>query len=63
MRLNRDGLFQSAAEASAFLTYYLSFDWTETGDYEIAEVWAPPATGVGSREWGRDLPHDTWSPP
>jgi hypothetical protein len=42
-RLNRDGLFRSADEASAFLTYYLSFDWTETGEYEIAEVWAPPA--------------------
>jgi hypothetical protein len=38
-RLNRDGLFHLAAEASAFLAYYLSFDWTETGDYEIAEVW------------------------
>jgi hypothetical protein len=20
---------------------YLSFDWMETGDYEIAEVWVP----------------------
>lgn len=43
-RLNRDGLFRSAEEASAFLAYYLSFDWTETGDYEMAEVWAPVAS-------------------
>lgn len=43
-RLNRDGLFRSAEEASAFLAYYLSFDWTETGEYEIAEVWAPAAS-------------------
>ena len=43
-RLNRNGLFRSAQEASAFLRYYLSFDWTETGDYEIADVWAPAAS-------------------
>jgi len=43
-RLNRDGLFRSAQEARAFLRYYLSFDWTETGEYEIAEVWAPAAS-------------------
>jgi len=40
-RLNHNGLFDSATHAQEFLTYYLSFDWTETGDYEIAEVWAP----------------------
>lgn len=45
-RLNRDGLFRSAEEASAFLRYYLSFDWTETGEYEIAEIWAPAASSV-----------------
>jgi hypothetical protein len=43
-RLNRDGLFRSAEEASAFLAYYLSFDWTETGEYEIAKVWVPAAS-------------------
>lgn len=43
-RLNRDGLFPSAEEARVFLAYYLSFDWTETGEYEIAEVWAPVAS-------------------
>lgn len=44
IRLNRDGLFRSAEDASAFLAHYLSFDWTETGEYEIAEVWAPVAS-------------------
>lgn len=28
-------------EASNFIDYYTSFDWTEEGDYEIIEVWAP----------------------
>jgi hypothetical protein len=42
--LNANGLFRSAQEASEFLRYYLSFDWTETGEYEIAEVWAPAAS-------------------
>jgi hypothetical protein len=40
-RLNGYGLFNSANEADNFLTYYLSFDWTETGDYQIIEVWIP----------------------
>jgi hypothetical protein len=40
-RLNRYGLFDSASEAEAFLAFYLSHDWTETGDYEAAEVWMP----------------------
>lgn len=40
-RLNSYGLFNSANEANNFLTYYLSFDWTETGDYQIIEVWIP----------------------
>jgi hypothetical protein len=40
-RLNADGLFGDAATATEFLTCYRSFPWTETGDYEIAEVWAP----------------------
>lgn len=39
-RLNPNGLFDDPAEASAFLAHYRSFDWTETGDYEIAAVWA-----------------------
>jgi hypothetical protein len=43
VRLNANGLFDDADTARAFLTYYLSFDWTETGDYKIAEVWAEPA--------------------
>ncbi len=37
-KLNRYGMFSSPEEASNFLRYYLSFDWTETGEYEIAEV-------------------------
>ena len=40
-RLNSSGLFGDIATAQAFLDYYLSFDWTETGDYTIAEVWVP----------------------
>lgn len=37
-KLNHYGLFNSPQEAQSFLDYYLSFDWTETGDYFIAEV-------------------------
>jgi hypothetical protein len=40
-RLNSSGLFSDVDTAQAFLDYYLSFDWTETGDYAIAEVWVP----------------------
>jgi hypothetical protein len=45
-QLNPRGLFSSAQLASEFLAYYLSFDWTETGDYEIAEVWAASVAGA-----------------
>lgn len=38
-RTNEHGLFRSAEEAAAFLQFYLSQDWTETGDYVIAEVY------------------------
>ncbi len=41
LRLNKYGLFDSAVEASNFIDYYTSFDWTEEGDYEIIEVWDP----------------------
>jgi hypothetical protein len=37
-RLNRFGLFSSPAAAQTFLNFYLSLDWTETGDYVVAEV-------------------------
>ena len=37
-KLNRYGLFETYDIAKAFLDFYLSFDWTETGEYEIAEV-------------------------
>ena len=37
-KLNQYGMFNSAEETEAFLKFYLSFDWTETGDYETAEV-------------------------
>ncbi len=40
-QLNANGLFDEAALAAEFLAYYLSFDWTETGEYEIASVWIP----------------------
>lgn len=39
-RLNSNGLFEDAQAAAEFLAYYLSIDWTERGEYEIAEVWA-----------------------
>jgi hypothetical protein len=37
-KLNKYGLFEAPDTALAFLDYYLSFDWTETGEYEIVEV-------------------------
>lgn len=37
-KLNRHGLFDTPEAAKAFLDYYLSFDWTETGPYVITEV-------------------------
>lgn len=49
-RLNQHGLFESAQEASAFLAFYLSFDWTETGEYEIADVWAPTTAAQHRRK-------------
>jgi hypothetical protein len=45
-RLTRDGLFRSAEEARQFLAFYLSFDWTETGEYELAEVFAPAGSST-----------------
>lgn len=37
-QLNSHGMFATAATAQAFLDYYLSFDWTERGDFLIAEI-------------------------
>jgi hypothetical protein len=37
-KLNQYGLFNSADDAVEFLDYYLSFEWTEAGEYEIAEI-------------------------
>jgi hypothetical protein len=37
-QLNQYGLFPSPKKAKKFLDFYLSFDWTETGEYEIAEI-------------------------
>ena len=37
-RLNRHALFDTADIAKDFLKFYRSFDWTETGEYEIVEV-------------------------
>lgn len=37
-KLNRHALFDTPATARAYLEYYRSFDWTETGDYTIIEV-------------------------
>jgi hypothetical protein len=40
-RLNEHALFNSRDEAKDFLDFYRSFDWTETGDYVIAEICLP----------------------
>ena len=40
-QLNSYGLFNDAETTLAFLNYYCSFDWTETGEYQIVEVWLP----------------------
>jgi len=37
-RLNEHALFPTQRDAEGFLRYYRSFDWTETGEYVIAEV-------------------------
>jgi hypothetical protein len=39
--LTRDGLFATAAEVERFVERYLSFDWSEQGDYRVVEVFAP----------------------
>jgi len=40
-RLNKHALFGSQRDAENFLEYYTSFDWTETGEYAIAELRLP----------------------
>lgn len=40
-RLNEHALFATQRDAEAFFEYYTSFDWTETGEYAIAEVRLP----------------------
>ena len=37
-QLNSFGLFNSIENAKEFLEYYLSFDWTERGEFYITEV-------------------------
>ena len=37
-KLNQNALFDAPEIAKEFLKYYLSFDWTETGEYTITEV-------------------------
>jgi hypothetical protein len=41
-QLNHYGLFDTVSAARSFLEYYLSFDWTEPGDYFVAEVFIRP---------------------
>ncbi len=36
-----NGLFDTLNGADEFLKYYMSFDWTEEGDYSIIEIWIP----------------------
>jgi hypothetical protein len=37
-RRDRHGPFDSKSDANDFLEHYLSFPWTGTGDYTVAEV-------------------------
>ena len=37
-KLNQNGLFNSINEVNEFVEFYLSYDWTERGPYEIVEV-------------------------
>jgi hypothetical protein len=37
-QLNEHGLFSEASQAEEFLRFYRSQDWTETGEYVIAEI-------------------------
>ena len=36
--LNDSGLFNNVETAIAYMKYYLSFDWTERGDYCVCEI-------------------------
>jgi hypothetical protein len=45
-KLNSYGMFDSIQDARNFLEYYRSFDWTEIGEYVIAEVFIPDASGT-----------------
>ena len=37
-RLNENGLFNKATEAIDYMNYYLSFDWSERGEFCICEI-------------------------
>jgi hypothetical protein len=37
-RLNEHALFNTPQDAREYIDFYLSHDWTETGDYVIAEI-------------------------
>ena len=37
-RLNENGLFETATEAIDYMKHYLSFDWSERGEYCICEI-------------------------
>jgi hypothetical protein len=54
-RLNRAGLFGTPEHAEEFLRYYLSFDWTATGQDHTTEVFlaeraGPPGQRPGTEE-------------
>jgi hypothetical protein len=38
-KLNKYGLFENIETTEEFLKYYLSFDWTERGDFYTTEIW------------------------
>lgn len=56
-KLNRFGLFESPEAAAHFLAHYQSFEWTECGEFEIAEVFLPPR--VHAQSGGKAQPPAT----
>jgi hypothetical protein len=50
MQLNPYGMFPTIDIAKEFLEYYLSFDWTERGDYFITEVFIDEGGNRSDRE-------------
>lgn len=47
--LNPNGLFDKAETAMRYMTYYLSFDWAERGEYCLCEVFRKRARQTATR--------------